>query len=235
MKNQILRLIRSFFPELSAGTLIPRLAVVIAIPDAPANGEKNTPDRPRYAVNVKILTPDGDPDPAFPELRDVPLALPCAGNARGLTGIPQVGTIVELAFAFGMQTKPFIRSILPYGLTLPATDSKSMRFQQTADVYMEFDVSGNLNTQTPENMVTNVGKDVLIYGSHLWFGSLAVNTLQLLSGFMAQTSAALSTLASHNHPHPLGPTSKSDSCAADLPANQSAIESLKSSLDTIKK
>lgn len=235
MRNQIIRLIRSLFPELSAGTLIPRLAVVTAIPDAPANGEPNTPARPRYAVTVKVLDPSGNPDSDYPELRDVPLALPCAGNSRGLTGIPQVGTIVELAFAYGMQTKPFIRSILPSGLTLVQTDARSMRFQQTEKVYIEFDASGDLNTQTPENIKVTGGKDVLIYGAHLWVGSLAVNTLQLLSDFMAQTSAALGTLSNHNHPHPLGPTSASDQCSANLPNNQSAITTLQSSLDTIKK
>ncbi len=143
LKQVISSIIKRYWPELNSGTHLPRLAVVIGIPDPPKNGEKHTDERPRYAVDVRLLLPDLSIDEDMPLIRDVPVAFPAAAPERGFVGLPQPGTIVEIAFAFGRQTLPFVRSVLPHYLKLPKIDELAMRWQQSADSFQEVDRNGS--------------------------------------------------------------------------------------------
>ena len=73
MKQAIKRAMIALFPELGAGLHLDRYARVVAVADAPGEGAASERFRPRFAVDIQILTPDGEPDPAFPVYTAVPL------------------------------------------------------------------------------------------------------------------------------------------------------------------
>lgn len=152
MKKVVIKIIERFWPELAAGYHLPMLAIVKAIADPPAGGQECTFERPHYAVDVQLLKSDLTEDSEMPLIRDVPITFPAAAGNRGFVGFPQPGTIVELAFAFGMQDKPFIRSVLPYALQLPAIDDKAQRWQQTPESYQEIDAQNNWRRVTDQNI-----------------------------------------------------------------------------------
>ena len=78
--------------------------------------------RPRCAVDVAVLKPDGQPDDLVPLFRAVPLPVQSAGLERGMYGFPEPGTVVELAFAYGLPDRPFIRTVLGEGVSLPPVE-----------------------------------------------------------------------------------------------------------------
>lgn len=148
MKNAIENIVKAQYPELASRLHLPLLATVMEIPDPPTHGQRCSAERPYYAVNVRLLMPDGRIDDEVPLIRDVPVALPGAASHRGFAGLPQPGTVVELAFAFGRPDKPFIRSVLPYQLELPCCDGVSLRWQQTATAYQEVSAAGDWRRET---------------------------------------------------------------------------------------
>ena len=67
-------------------------ARVLAVADAPGQGAASERFRPRYAVDIQILTADGEPDPAFPTYTAVPLPVPTgAGQEKGFFSFPEPG------------------------------------------------------------------------------------------------------------------------------------------------
>ena len=222
MKNTIRKIVLRMFPELDSGTHLPQLAVVTGIPDPPKSGEVCDEFQPRYAVDVRLLHPSGRIDEDMPLIRDVPVAMCAAAPDRGFAALPQPGTVVEIAFAFGMQTKPFIRSILPYNLKLPAIDAESQRWQQSATSFQEVDRTGNWRRQTAGEIVDQASK--------IWIGNQADNTLVLDSSFMGAVISALNTLASHTHPD-VGACSQ----GGEVSAQSNVIGGLKQKLDLITK
>lgn len=152
LKDLIKKSVQKLFPELAAGTHLPLLAVVVKVPDPPKGGEQCDEFTPKYAVDCRLLKSDFNIDEAMPLLRDVPVALAGAAPDRGFAMLPQPGTIVELAFAFGLQTHPYIRAVLPHTRKLPAIDEVTMRWQQTAASYLEVDAGGNWNHVTNANV-----------------------------------------------------------------------------------
>lgn len=160
MKKVIKKIVSRLWPELVAGYHLPLLAIVKDIACPPKNGEEFSFETPYYAVDVQMLRSDLSEDTEMPLIRDVPVCFPAAAPSRGFVGLPQPGTIVELAFAFGMQDKPFIRSVLPYSLQLPAIDDKSQRWQQSATSFQEVDADGNWNRETDQNIADHAGKNI---------------------------------------------------------------------------
>lgn len=160
LKTIIRKIIHRLYPELPAGLHLPVLAVVTNIPDPPAGGEQCSEITPKYAVDIRLLKNDFTIDPEMPLMRDVPIALSGAAPDRGFALIPQPGTIVELAFAFGMQSHPYIRAVLPHGLKLPKIDAQSMRWQQSADSFQQVDAGGNWKRETEVNIADQAGKNI---------------------------------------------------------------------------
>lgn len=108
MKQAIKRAMIALFPELGAGLHLDRYARVVAVADAPGEGAASERFRPRFAVDIQILTPDGEPDPAFPVYTAVPLPVQSgAGQEKGLFSFPEPGAQVVVGFAYG---RPTIRS-----------------------------------------------------------------------------------------------------------------------------
>lgn len=222
MKNMIKKIVLRFWPELESGTHFPQLAVVMKIPDPPTAGEKHSHERPHYAVNCRMLNKNMEIDEDMPMLRDIPVSMTGAAAARGLAALPGEGTIVEIAFAFGCQSKPFVRSVLPWGMALPAIDAKAMRWQQNAGCFQEVDGAGNWTRKTSGSISDQAQK--------VWLGNETDNALKIDSDCMAALMAVLDVLSSHTHP-----TVGAIVEGAAVTTQKTAIQVLKGKLDAFVK
>ncbi|MDD5598556.1 MAG: hypothetical protein PHV82_11480 [Victivallaceae bacterium] len=237
MKNMIRKIVLRLWPELGSGAHLPQLAIVVGVPDPPANGETHSHERPFYAVNCRLLKKDFSIDADMPVMRDVPVAMTGAAAGRGLAALPGEGTIVEIAFAFGCQSKPFIRTVLPFGMQLPAIDKRAMRLQQSAASFQEVDAAGNWTRQT-SGSISDQAKNISGAASaewtakapKVWIGNASDNALKIDSDLMAALMAALDTLSSHTHPE-VGTISQ----GAAVTAQKEVIQTLKIKLDLFVK
>ena len=252
LKTIIKKIVLRLYPELAAGMHLPILAVVTNVPDPPAGGEQCSEHTPKYAVDVRLLKNDFTIDPDMPLMRDVPVALSGAAPDRGFALIPQPGTIVELAFAFGLQTHPYIRAVLPHGLKLPKIDATSMRWQQSAVSFQQVDAGGHWRRETTETITDQAGTDIIraagqkvtetagmeysMQAPKIWLGSPADNFLQIVSDFMAATITAFSVVAAHTHTGNLGNPTSPPETAKEISANGVTNGSAaKARLEIIKK
>ncbi|MFJ4249331.1 hypothetical protein [Pseudomonas sp. NPDC089741] len=148
MEDAIQRAVARQFPELTGGYHLPRFGRVVAVPDAPAAPGLCDEFRPRFGVDVEVLRPDGEPDPALPILTSLPLPAPMGGQEAGMFGFPEEGTTVVVSFAYGMPTKPFITQILPHGLSLPRVPKGDQVWQHSEACQQRVDSAGNWLRQT---------------------------------------------------------------------------------------
>lgn len=148
MDNAIKRSVERQFPELTGGYHLPRFGRVVAVPDAPAAPGLCDEFRPRFAVDVQILLPDGEPDPDLPVLTGVPLPAPMGGQEQGMFGFPEEGTDVVVGFAYGLPHKPFIQQILANGLSLPRVPKGDQVWQHSEACQQRVDADGNWLRQT---------------------------------------------------------------------------------------
>ncbi|RON74834.1 hypothetical protein BK675_04240 [Pseudomonas fluorescens] len=148
MDDAIRRAVERQFPELTGGYHLPRFARVVAVADAPADAGLCDDFRPRYAVDIEVLGPDDEPDPAMPPLTGVPLSLPTGGEEMGIYAFPEEGTRVVVCFAYGLPNKPYIQSILPHGLSMPKVPKGDQVWQHSEVVQQRVDADGNWIRQT---------------------------------------------------------------------------------------
>lgn len=148
--NQLERQVKTAFPELAGGYHLPRFAVVVGISDSAAAGDINNPFRPRYAVDLQLLDENGQNDAAVPVYQAIPLPVMFGGTEQGILQYPVEGAIVELGFAYGRADKPFIRTILGSGFTLPSIEPGEQLQQQRAEVYQRTDTAGNQTSATDQ-------------------------------------------------------------------------------------
>lgn len=148
MDDAIRRSVERQFPELTGGYHLPRFGRVVAVPDAPAAPGLCDDFRPRFGVDVEVLLPDGEPDPALPILSGLPLPAPMGGQEAGMFGFPEEGTTVVVSFAYGMPNKPFITQILPHGLSLPRVPKGDQVWQHSEACQQRVDADGNWLRQT---------------------------------------------------------------------------------------
>ncbi|MBK5531007.1 hypothetical protein JFT86_29145, partial [Pseudomonas sp. TH06] len=148
MDDAIRRSVERQFPELTGGYHLPRFAQVTAVADAPADAGLCDDFRPRYAVDIEVLGPDDEPDPAMPPLTGVPLPLPTGGEEMGIYAFPEEGTRVVVCFAYGLPNKPYIQSILPHGLSMPKVPKGDQVWQHSAAAQQRVDADGNWLRQT---------------------------------------------------------------------------------------
>jgi len=148
MEDAIRRSVERQFPELTGGYHLPRFARVIAVADAPAGAGICDDFRPRYAVDIEVLGPDGEPDPQLPQLAGVPLPLPTGGQEMGMYAFPEEGTQVVVCFAYGLPNKPYIQTILPHGLSMPKVPKGDQVWQHSEAVQQRVDADGNWLRQT---------------------------------------------------------------------------------------
>ena len=148
MDDAIRRSVERQFPELTGGYYLPRFGRVVAVPDAPAAPGLCDDFRPRFGVDVEVLLPDGEPDPALPILTGLPLPAPMGGQEAGMFGFPEEGTTVVVSFAYGLPHKPFITQILPHGLSLPRVPKGDQVWQHSEACQQRVDADGNWLRQT---------------------------------------------------------------------------------------
>ncbi|WP_106802915.1 hypothetical protein [Pseudomonas sp. S5D5] len=148
MDDAIRRCVERQFPELTGGYHLPRFGRVVAVPDAPAAPGLCDDFRPRFGVDVEVLLPDGEPDPALPILTGLPLPAPMGGQEAGMFGFPEEGTTVVVSFAYGLPHKPFITQILPHGLSLPRVPKGDQVWQHSEACQQRVDADGNWLRQT---------------------------------------------------------------------------------------
>lgn len=117
MEQVVRNLLRRLFPSMEAGTVHPRFGVVTRIPAPVQEGQIADDAEPHYAVDVQMLTLEGQPD--GPVYQSVPLPVPMAGHGRGSFGFPQEGTRVLVQFVEGSPSHPVITGIYPAGRHLP--------------------------------------------------------------------------------------------------------------------
>ncbi|MDV5033253.1 hypothetical protein [Vibrio diabolicus] len=167
------RKINYLFPELAAGHHLPRLARVEAVTDQSQVGHENNPFRPRYAVDVQLLDENGLPDEEVPLYKAVPLPTVIGGSEQGQFATPTEGTIVEIAFAYGRSDRPFIRTILGDGWSLPELEPEELLTQQRHEVFERIDAAGNHTQATDQTRLIEayeelhqVDKYLAEFGSH---------------------------------------------------------------------
>ena len=148
MEDAIRRAVERQFPELTGGYHLPRFARVVAVADAPAGAGICDDFRPRYAVDIEVLGPDGEPDPQLPQLAGVPLPLPTGGEEMGMYAFPEEGTQVVVCFAYGLPNKPYIQTILPHGLSMPRVPKGDQVWQHSEAAQQRVDADGNWLRQT---------------------------------------------------------------------------------------
>lgn len=148
MEDAIRRSVERQFPELTGGYHLPRFARVVAVADAPAGAGICDDFRPRYAVDIEVLGPDGEPDPQLPQLAGVPLPLPTGGEEMGMYAFPEEGTQVVVCFAYGLPNKPYIQTILPHGLSMPKVPKGDQVWQHSDAAQQRVDADGNWLRQT---------------------------------------------------------------------------------------
>jgi len=148
MDDAIKRSVERQFPELTGGYHLPRFARVVSIADAPAGAGICDDFRPRYAVDIEVLRPDGEPDPQMPILHGVPLPVPTGGEEMGVYGFPEEGTRVVVCFAYGSPSSPYIQTILPHGLSLPKVPKGDQVWQHSDAVQQRVDADGNWSRLT---------------------------------------------------------------------------------------
>jgi hypothetical protein len=148
MDDAIRRAVARQFPEMTGGYHLPRFGRVVGVPDAPDAPGLCDDFRPRFGVDVEVLLPDGEPDPALPVLNSLPLPAPMGGQEAGMFGFPEEGTTVVVCFAYGMPHKPFIQQILPHGLSLPRVPKGDQVWQHSEACQQRVDADGNWLRQT---------------------------------------------------------------------------------------
>ena len=143
MLESIKKAVLKLFPELSAGLHLDRFARVLAITDPADGGGACERFRPRYAVDVQILDPDGNVDEAFPVYEAVPLPVAAGcGMEAGFWGYPEPGCLVVIGFAYGRPDHPVIRQVYPLGVSLPDIGRGHHRWQQAPGVYQDANPDG---------------------------------------------------------------------------------------------
>ena len=147
MIAQLRRLILRAFPELG-GRHVTRIGVVVAIADPPDAEKATDRFRPRYAVDVQLLTPGGQPDEGRPVLQGLPLPAFGAGDGRGFFAFPDVGTRVRVGYDYGLPSHPYIAAVLPEGRSLPALLPGELLIQQRDGALIRFTARGDLVIQT---------------------------------------------------------------------------------------
>jgi hypothetical protein len=148
MDDAIRRSVERQFPELTGGYHLPRFARVAAVADGPAGAGICDDFRPRYAVDIEVMGPDGEPDTKLPILAGVPLPLPTGGEEMGIYAFPEEGTQVVVCFAYGLPHKPYIQTISPHGLSMPSVPKGDQVWQHSEACQQRVDADGNWLRQT---------------------------------------------------------------------------------------
>lgn len=149
MDEAIEKLVRRAFPELNGAYHLPRLARVVSVSEEINEPQTCDTFRPYYAVDVELLTPELVRDKSTPIFENVPLPNPLGGTEeQGSFSFPKEGTIVEIAFAWGLPHRPFIRTVLTHFSSLTELTPNELTLQQSDAVKQKAANNGNWIRET---------------------------------------------------------------------------------------
>ena len=173
MDQLIAQIVKKHYPEISQGYHVPVWARVVSIDESCAAGDISTQYRARYAVNVQILTRQGDDVPGM-IINNVAISGTLADGA-GIMHYPSIGATVELRFAFGDITKPYIAGVLPYELTTPSVAPGEVVIQSSANNKLHLTQSGDMQ-QLCTGKLTQIAANISIAANKLNSSATAINT-----------------------------------------------------------
>lgn len=146
------RMLDKHHPELAGGYHLPRYARVLGVADPSAGGDIVDPFRPKYAVELQLLDEHGNDDTSTPPYSAVPLPVTSTGSQGGDFAFPEVGTIVEIGYAYGRPDQPFVRTMLAQNKTVPAVAIGEQLKQQRPEVFERTDAAGNKTRETDQTI-----------------------------------------------------------------------------------
>ena len=139
-------------PNWLAVIISPKYAKVVGIADPPAVAIFPIRSGPKYAVELQLLDENGDEDKTVPVYPAVPLPVTSTGSQGGDFAFPEVGTMVEVGFAYGRSGSAFVRTMLAQGKTVPSVAPGEQLKQQRPEVYERTDAAGNKIRETDQKI-----------------------------------------------------------------------------------
>jgi hypothetical protein len=238
LEETIKRIVKRLWPELTGDLHLPQWGRVVNVHAIEA-AAASTASEPRYCIDLQVLDKQGNDDTAVQVLTKVPLPGTGAGDQRGVFCYPKVGALVELGFILGQPNKPFIRTVLVEGVTLPALQDNDALLSKDANNSYRIDSQDNIAERCQaiaERIAKTKQRLVVEDGGKVWVGDETDNVLTLLSGLMAEVIAIANALASHKHTGvTAGPTTTgTPDNAASYTSASSNTGGLKTTLDGIK-
>ncbi len=176
--KKTLRIIKKWFPELTNKTHLPTFAVVEAVCDTPEEGNICDSYRTYYSINIRLVDEHYKVIEDMPTLENVPISMPFGGHEKGLFSFPEVGSIVEIAYAYGLQSRPFVRGILPFRCSLPAVKTNEILLQKDNENYLKNDKNDNWKIAGKSLKVDTIELKIKVLESSL----KAINELKELQG-----------------------------------------------------
>lgn len=238
LQEMIKRLVFRMFPELSGGLHLPqwgRVEKVYTVEQA----AQSTQFEPLYCIDIQPLNAQGKPNTKLPVFPKVPLPATGAGGSRGLYAYPKVGALVELGFIMGHPDKPFIRTILVEGATVPTLGTDDVLLSKDAGNYYRIDTGENIteHCQAIAQRVAKTRQRLKVQnGGKMWVGSESHNLLTLVSDLMGEVIAIADALAAHKHGgiYPGSGTTSTPNNASSYSSASSNTGTLKGNLDGFK-
>ena len=178
MKEIVKKIILKLYPELDAGLLTPKFAVVTSIPDAPEEDCISDQYREYIAVNVRLLDHHMRIDENIEEVKTVPVGGQVSGHYRGTLQIPAPGNIVEIAYAYGKMTMPFIRTVLPSHMTLWPAESDATVIQHNINSFQSCDRAGNWTRETDADIIDSSNNNITEAINKLEYLTNEIKTIQ---------------------------------------------------------
>lgn len=201
IRQALLNLLHSLFPELRDRTHLPHKARVLAV-----HGEAGplSPDGPRrYSVDVQPLHPDGTDDDSRAPIHDVPLEVAWTGpEGRGVYGLPDVGSIVLIGYIGGSPSYPYVDRVLADGHDVPDLAPGEYLIRQQGGVTIRIAPDGTVEITSTVKIVVDapeveiagggpavgrVGDEVEVYvlsgsSAGTWKGKITQGSPKVTSG-----------------------------------------------------
>lgn len=202
------RIMQRLYPELTGGLHLPLLARIEKVHKV-KSGHKSTEIDPGYCADVQLLDEQGNKDALVPVFPKVPLECSGSGDMRGVFIYPAHGAICELGFFMGQANRPFIKSIITIGSSLPELAPGDAGLYSNSNNYYRINETGDILEQCAQNAerIAQVRQRLKVDDAgKMWIGTESENVLQILSDTLTLIQQLATTCATHIHPHPQGPT-----------------------------
>ncbi|WP_045409973.1 hypothetical protein [Vibrio jasicida] len=152
MDDQIAKIIKKHYPEISNGWHVPVWGVITSINETPTDGVLSDEFRPYYAANIKVMTKKGK-DSGI-EMPNVAITSSFS-ESGGVLQLPKPGAVVSVQFLWGLPNKPYIDKVLPFGVALPETKTDELTLQSKRGVKVHLTQTGDIEVATDAAIISN--------------------------------------------------------------------------------